>query len=180
MNLADSWEAQSEHWIRWARPPGFDSYWRYHRDQFLELLPPPNRRTVDVGCGEGRLTRHLKELGHQIVGVDASPSLVAAARELDPSTDIRLADDMKATARSAVPSSNGSAGCAANTALSRPTFWRWKRRDSSSRRCANRAFPSMRLIRKRAAGGSACRSFCMCAPAVHKPEGRMDRDLKFN
>ena len=71
MNLADSWEAQSEYWIRWARLPGFDSYWRYHRDQFLELLPPPNRRTVDVGCGEGRLTRHLKELGHQIVGVDA-------------------------------------------------------------------------------------------------------------
>jgi SAM-dependent methyltransferase len=92
VNLADSWEAQSEHWIRWARLPGFDSYWRYHRDQFLELLPPPNRRTVDVGCGEGRLTRHLKELGHQIVGVDASPSLVAAARELDPSMDIRLAD----------------------------------------------------------------------------------------
>ena len=30
--------------------------------------------------------------GHQVVGVDASPSLVAAARELDPRMDIRLAD----------------------------------------------------------------------------------------
>ncbi len=47
---------------------------------------------MDIGCGEGRLTRHLKELGHQIVGVDASPSLFAAARELDPSMDIRMAD----------------------------------------------------------------------------------------
>jgi SAM-dependent methyltransferase len=92
VNLIDSWETQSQDWIEWARLPGFDSYWRYHRDQFLQLLPPPNRRTVDVGCGEGRLTRHLKELGHQIVGVDASPSMVAAARELDPSMDIRLAD----------------------------------------------------------------------------------------
>lgn len=92
MTLADSWEAQSQHWIQWARRPGFDSYWRYHRDQFLQLLPPPSRRTVDVGCGEGRLTRHLKEIGHQIIGVDASPSLVAAARETDPSMDIRLAD----------------------------------------------------------------------------------------
>ena len=92
MSLADSWEAQSRQWIEWARRPGFDSYWRYHRDQFLELLPSPGQRTVDIGCGEGRLTRHLRDLGHQIVGIDASPSMVAAARELDPLMDIRMAD----------------------------------------------------------------------------------------
>ena len=92
MNLADSWEAQARQWIRWARQPGHDSYWQYHRDQFLELLPSPGRRTVDVGCGEGRLTRHLKEMGHSVIGIDASPSLVAAAREMDPSMDIRIAD----------------------------------------------------------------------------------------
>jgi ubiquinone/menaquinone biosynthesis C-methylase UbiE len=92
MRLADGWEAQSQQWIEWARRPGHDSYWRYHRDQFLQLLPSPRRQTVDIGCGEGRLTRHLKDLGHRIVGIDASPSMVAAARELDPSMDIRLAD----------------------------------------------------------------------------------------
>lgn len=92
MKLADSWEAESHRWIQWARRPGHDSYWRYHRDQFLQLLPSPGRRTVDIGCGEGRLTRHLRDLGHRIVGVDASPSMIAAARELDPSMDIRLAD----------------------------------------------------------------------------------------
>lgn len=92
MNLADSWEAESGRWIEWARQPGLDSYWRYHRDQFVQLLPPPGRRTLDVGCGEGRLTRHLSEFGHQIVGIDASPSMVAAARALDPSMDLRIAD----------------------------------------------------------------------------------------
>jgi len=92
MNLAESWEAEASQWIRWARRPGHDSYWRYHRDQFLNLLPSPGRLTVDIGCGEGRLTRHLKELGHRIIGVDASPSLVAAARGSDPSMDIRIAD----------------------------------------------------------------------------------------
>ena len=33
---------------------------------------------VDIGCGEGRLTRHLKALGYAIVGIDSSPSLIAA------------------------------------------------------------------------------------------------------
>lgn len=92
MDLAASWEAQARHWIRWARQPGHDSYWLHHRDQFLQLLPPPGRMTVDVGCGEGRLTRHLKGLGHRIIGIDASPTLVAAAREADPAMDVRLAD----------------------------------------------------------------------------------------
>ena len=92
MNLAESWEAQARQWIQWARHPGHDSYWQYHRDQFLRLLPSPGRRTVDVGCGEGRLTRHLKQLGHSVIGIDASPSLVAAALEVDPSMDIRCAD----------------------------------------------------------------------------------------
>jgi ubiquinone/menaquinone biosynthesis C-methylase UbiE len=92
MSLRDSWETEAERWIRWARKPGHDSYWRFHRDQFFRLLPAPGRRTVDVGCGEGRLTRDLKALGHRVIGFDASPSLVAAAREFDPSMDLRLAD----------------------------------------------------------------------------------------
>src|SRR5262245_36906269 len=91
MGLRERWEAHAPEWIAWSRAPGHDSYWRFHRDQFLQIVTPPGRLTVDVGCGEGWLTRHFKELGHNILGIDASPSLVAAARELDPSMDIRLA-----------------------------------------------------------------------------------------
>ena len=59
--------------------PDHDSYWHFHRDLFLELVPPPGRRTLDLGCGEGRLSRDLKALGHDVVGVDRSPAMLAAA-----------------------------------------------------------------------------------------------------
>jgi len=92
MALWQRWEAHALQWIAWARAPGHDSYWRFHRDQFLKIVPPPGRRTIDIGCGEGRLTRHLKTLGHNVIGIDASPSLIAAARQSDPLMDLRLAD----------------------------------------------------------------------------------------
>lgn len=92
MDLRDRWESHAAQWIEWARAGGHDSYWRFHRDQFLRIVQPPGRKTVDIGCGEGRLTRHLKELGYSVIGIDASPSLIAAARKADPSMDFRLGD----------------------------------------------------------------------------------------
>jgi SAM-dependent methyltransferase len=92
MSLRDRWETQATEWIDWARAPGHDSYWRYHRDQFLRLVPAAGDLTIDVGCGEGRFTRHLKSSGHAVIGIDASPSLVAAARASDPSMAIIRAD----------------------------------------------------------------------------------------
>jgi hypothetical protein len=41
MSLRDAWEAEARNWVAWARAPGHDSYWQFHRDRFLELLPPP-------------------------------------------------------------------------------------------------------------------------------------------
>ena len=92
MDLRELWETHAAQWIEWARAAGHDSYWSFHRDQFLQIVPLPGRRTIDIGCGEGRLTRYLKGLGHNVIGIDSSPSLIAAARELDPSVDIRLAN----------------------------------------------------------------------------------------
>ena len=78
-DLRAAWEAQAEAWTRWAREPGHDSYWRFGRDAFFALLPPPGKLTLDLGCGEGRVSRDLAVLGHRVLAMDASRSAVAAA-----------------------------------------------------------------------------------------------------
>ncbi|MFN2489492.1 MAG: class I SAM-dependent methyltransferase [Actinomycetota bacterium] len=91
MSFNQDWEQEAENWIAWARTPSHDAYWLY-RDAFFELLPPPGRATLDVGCGEGRVTRDLSSQRHRVVGVDASPTLLRAAKEADPEGDYVLAD----------------------------------------------------------------------------------------
>jgi ubiquinone/menaquinone biosynthesis C-methylase UbiE len=92
MTLGDAWEAEARNWIAWARAPGHDSYWRFHRDRFLALLPHPKGVTLDLGCGEGRLPRHLKQLGYKVIGVDASATLIDHATAADPDGDYRHTD----------------------------------------------------------------------------------------
>ncbi|HEX6012037.1 MAG TPA: class I SAM-dependent methyltransferase [Geminicoccaceae bacterium] len=47
----------------------------------VELLAPrPGERILDLGCGDGALTEKLAALGCKVVGVDASPEQVQAAR----------------------------------------------------------------------------------------------------
>lgn len=41
---------------------------------------PPDLRVLDVGCGGGLMSEPLARMGAQVVGVDASPGNVAAAR----------------------------------------------------------------------------------------------------
>jgi SAM-dependent methyltransferase len=91
-DLAAAWREHAQEFIAWAREPGHDSYWRFHRDLFLELLPPPGRRTLDLGCGEGRLSRDLAVRGHAVVGVDLAPEMVDAALAADSSIEVHLAD----------------------------------------------------------------------------------------
>ena len=71
MTLREQWEDQASAWLAWARAPGHDSFWRHHGEQFNRLLPPPGALTLDIGCGEGRLSRQLTAGGHRVVGLDA-------------------------------------------------------------------------------------------------------------
>nr|WP_283937522.1 class I SAM-dependent methyltransferase [Sphingomonas hankyongi] len=47
----------------------------------LELLDPQaGERILDVGCGEGTLTKKIAERGATVLGIDNSPEMVAAAQ----------------------------------------------------------------------------------------------------
>ncbi len=43
------------------------------------MLPPPGQRTLDVGCGEGRVPRELIARGYDVIGVEASPTMARLA-----------------------------------------------------------------------------------------------------
>lgn len=85
-----SFEEHAESWIALAGAAD-DSYWGY-RHAFFKLVPEPGERTIEIGCGEGRVTRDLAARGHRTVGVDASPSLVEAARDADPDGEYVVSD----------------------------------------------------------------------------------------
>jgi SAM-dependent methyltransferase len=81
-NLREGWDSQADAWARFARRPGHDwAHERLNLPAFLELLPPPGRTTLDLGCGEGRVGAELTRLGHRVVGVDSSPRMVELARQ---------------------------------------------------------------------------------------------------
>ena len=50
-------------------------------------------RAVDFGCGTGRSTRFLRQLGFEVVGVDIAEDMIRKAREFDPGGDYRLVED---------------------------------------------------------------------------------------
>jgi ubiquinone/menaquinone biosynthesis C-methylase UbiE len=53
---------------------------RKHTDVIRELLPPRGKRLLDVGCGDGALTRFLAREGATATGIDISEPTLARAR----------------------------------------------------------------------------------------------------
>ncbi|RFA27037.1 SAM-dependent methyltransferase [Alkalilimnicola ehrlichii] len=54
------------------------------------LAPRPGERILDLGCGDGVLTKEMHDAGCRVVGVDASPEMVAAA--ISKGVDARVVD----------------------------------------------------------------------------------------
>lgn len=59
-------------------------------DEILDALPPGD--ALDAACGTGRLTTHLLERGHRVIGVDASPEMLEVARRRLTGAQLRRGD----------------------------------------------------------------------------------------
>ena len=86
------WEREAENWVRWARTPGHDAYWSYRDAFFEDVVPVAGSRTLDIGCGEGRVSRDLAARGHNVTSIDLSPTLVHHARSADEVSTYLAAD----------------------------------------------------------------------------------------
>jgi SAM-dependent methyltransferase len=52
--------------------------------RLVDAMLPRGSRVLDAGCGPGRVGGFLHEVGHEVVGVDVDPVLIAAAEEDHP------------------------------------------------------------------------------------------------
>ena len=93
-DLGASWKEHAEPWVVWARKPGHDSYWRFHRDLFLASVPAAGRKTPLEELEDIEILRFL-ELGFPVqmvrlesasIAVDVPEDVArveAALREVD-------------------------------------------------------------------------------------------------
>src|SRR5215469_15966018 len=66
--------------------------WQFGRDLLSMLLPKPGERILDVGCGSGQLTAEIAKGGAEVVGLDQSAEMIAAARQNFPELQFEMAD----------------------------------------------------------------------------------------
>jgi SAM-dependent methyltransferase len=52
--------------------------------RLVDALLARGSRVLDAGCGQGRIGGHLASVGHDVVGVDVDPVLIAEAQRLYP------------------------------------------------------------------------------------------------
>jgi len=76
--------------VAWARKPGHDAFWAY-RDALVAFIGRGSGEALDVGCGEGRVSRVLTGCGYQVTAIDPVTELVAAAAQAGSACDYAVA-----------------------------------------------------------------------------------------
>lgn len=71
---------------------GFSFVWQYGAGVLELLKPQPGERILDVGCGTGHLMAKMAEAGAEPFGIDASPEMIAQARQNFPKLKFQLVD----------------------------------------------------------------------------------------
>ena len=91
-NSPDGWDASAAAWIASQGDEGDFGRKYVLEARMLERVTGRGFTTaLDIGCGEGRFSRAMQNVGIRTVGIDPTGALIARARELDPPGDYRLA-----------------------------------------------------------------------------------------
>jgi 2-polyprenyl-3-methyl-5-hydroxy-6-metoxy-1,4-benzoquinol methylase len=80
------WSEVAEEWVPWARWPNHDAFWAY-RASLAAFIGCGNGKALDVGCGEGRISRELTACGFQVTAVD--PSAGSSGLPSKPNPELR-------------------------------------------------------------------------------------------
>jgi len=62
----------------------------HHEELLIDQYFLAGGKTLDVGCGAGRVTIPLFERGYQIIGMDYAQNMIAAARAINRAIDYRV------------------------------------------------------------------------------------------
>jgi SAM-dependent methyltransferase len=71
---------------------GFQFVWKHGAGVVSLLEPKPGERILDLGCGTGHLTAEIAATGASMLGIDASPAMIAQARQNFPKLSFQLVD----------------------------------------------------------------------------------------
>lgn len=58
----------------------------------LAFLPNSPATILDIGCGTGELSHQMTELGHRVLGIDASPNMIQQAQKQFPGEKFQVAN----------------------------------------------------------------------------------------
>lgn len=86
----EHWARISREWIEWARTPNHDAFWAY-REALVAFVGRGEGEALDVGCGEGRVSRELKACGYRVTAADPVREMVNAAKEAGSADDYAVA-----------------------------------------------------------------------------------------
>ena len=97
----EHWARIAAQWIAWARAPNHDFFWAY-RTSLIDFIGRGEGEALDVGCGEGRVSRVVRECGYRVTATDPVEKFVAAAEQ------VSSADHYKVAAATDLPFRDGS------------------------------------------------------------------------
>jgi SAM-dependent methyltransferase len=84
------WSRVAGEWTAWARTPNHDAFWAY-RASLATFIGGGAGEALDVGCGEGRVSRELMALGYKVTATDPVSELVKDAAQANCAHDYAVA-----------------------------------------------------------------------------------------